>query len=143
MNRFALTLILAAVPLFAAGMLAQSEDVSSDASSTIYSASANSTKAKQFFRGTWIDGSNFTQDASSITNEFSAVGNFHSAKDQVDFTISHIASALSNSRSHFQSSEKKLRLADSKVARAEAQLAQLNALYASLTRGGRTYSAEV
>jgi len=141
MNRFALILILAAVSLFAAGMLAQSENVSDDGPPN--NLSASSTRAKQFFRGYWTDGSNFTQDASYLSDEFSAVGIFNGAVDQTDSNCRHIASALSDSRRHFQAFEKQARLADSKTTSAQAQLAQFKALYASLTRGGRTYSGEL
>jgi hypothetical protein len=143
MNRFAWTLILAAVPLFAAGLLAQSEDVSGDASANSFSAATSSANAKQFFHGYWTDGSNFTQDASFLAEEFSAAGNFRGAVDQMDVSSRHNAVPVSHSHVQFQPSEKKLRLADSKVTGAEAQLAQFNALYASLTHGAHTHFGEV
>ena len=143
MNRFAWTLILAAVPLFAAGMLAQSEGVSGDASANSFSAAARSANAKQFFHGYWTDGSNFTQDASFLAEEFSTAGNFDGAVDRRDFTSGRIGSAVSHSHVQYQVSEKRLRLADSKVTTATAQLAQFNALYASLTHRGYTRSGDV
>jgi hypothetical protein len=143
MNRFALIFILAAMPLVAAGMLAQSENVSGDASANALSAAANFAPAKQFFRGYWTDDSNFTQDASYLADGFSAVGNFHGAVDQIDFNSRRTAAEVSHSHVQFQPSEKKLRLAATKVTGAEAQLAQFNALYASLTHGGHTHFGEV
>jgi hypothetical protein len=70
-NRFASTLILAAAPLLAVGMVTQSESASVNSTAGVSSIARNSDATKQSFRGYWLDGSNFTQDAGYSPEEIS------------------------------------------------------------------------
>jgi len=141
-KRFALTLILAAVPLLAVGMLVQSEGASIGSLAGVSSVPQNSSSANQSFRGYWLDGSNFTQDAANSANGFLAGGNFPAIM-RIDYAGRQIAPAPASSRQNFQLPQKTAGVSDSTKSGLSAQLANFNALYALLTHGGAAPSVGV
>lgn len=74
MQRIALLLILAAVPLLCASMLAQSSDTSGDGTVRASLTSGDYESAKQCFHGQWSSNSDVVQESSCTTNGFLATG---------------------------------------------------------------------
>jgi hypothetical protein len=70
MQRIALLLILAAVPLLCASMLAQSSDTSVDGTMRASLASGNYASANQCFQGQWSSTLDIAQESSCTTNGF-------------------------------------------------------------------------
>jgi hypothetical protein len=142
-NRFASTLILAVAPLLAVGVLTQSEGVSINSMTDISSIARNSGAAKQSFRGYWLDGSNFTQDAGYSASGFLSGGIFAAATNRTDFGGRHTASASSNSHQNFQVPQRTSGNSISTKSRLDAQLENFNALYAYLATRGVAAAAAV
>jgi hypothetical protein len=141
-NRFASTLILAAAPLLAVGMVTQSESASVNSTAGVSSIARNSDATKQSFRGYWLDGSNFTQDAGYSPNGLLSGGNFPAIVG-INSGSRQVASMSISSHQNLQRSEKTVSVVDSKKSRLEAQLASFNALYAYLTTRSGAASAAV
>ena len=72
MQRIALLMILATVPLLCASMLAQSGDTSGDQAMRVSLASGNYDSAKQCFHGQWFSTSDVTQESTCTMNGFLA-----------------------------------------------------------------------